>query len=100
MMKTTAAALLAAATFLACAPGAAAAPLTLSQAIAAVLARYPSLDAARAASDASRARTMQANADRLPQVSGQGGYTYNSIRPYVAITIPGLPPGAFYENIS
>jgi outer membrane protein len=43
---------------------------------------------------------MQSNADRLPQLSGQAGYTYNSLRPYVAFSIPGRPPGSFYENIS
>ncbi len=76
-----------------------AAPLTLSQTIDAVLARYPSIDAARAAIDAARARTMQSNADRLPQVSGQAGYTYNSLRPYVAFSFPGGPSGAIYENV-
>jgi outer membrane protein len=74
-------------------------PLSLTQTIQAVLARYPTISAAQAAVDASRARSMQANADRLPQVSGQAGYTYNSLRPYVSIAIPGLPPGAIYENV-
>jgi outer membrane protein TolC len=74
-------------------------PLTLTQAIQSVLARYPTISAAQAAVDAARARSMQANADRLPQVTGQAGYTYNSLRPYVAIAIPGLPPGAIYENV-
>ncbi|HXQ81320.1 MAG TPA: TolC family protein [Opitutaceae bacterium] len=74
-------------------------PLTLAQAIDAVLARYPSMDAARAAIDAARARTMESNADRLPQVSGQAGYTYNSLRPYVAFSFPGGPNGAIYENV-
>jgi outer membrane protein TolC len=74
-------------------------PLTLAQAIGTVLARYPSIDAARAAIDAARARTMQSNADRLPQVSGQGAYTYNSLRPYVSFTFPGGPTGTIYENI-
>jgi outer membrane protein len=99
-MRKTAAALLAAAAFCALAGPSAASPLTLSQAIDTVLARYPTIDAAKAAIDSSRARTMQSNADRLPQVSGQAGYTYNSLRPYVAFVIPGQPPGAFYENIS
>ncbi len=76
------------------------ASLTLGQAIGAVLARYPSLDAARAAVDAARARTMQSNASRLPQVSGQGGYLYSSLRPYVAFSLPGFPAGAIYENIT
>ncbi len=76
------------------------APLTLGQAIEAVVARYPSLDAARAAVDAARARTMQSNASRLPQVSGQGGYLYNSLRPYVAFSLPGFSAGAIYENIT
>jgi outer membrane protein len=74
-------------------------PLSLAQTIQSVLARYPTISAAQAAVDAARARSMQANADRLPQVSGQAGYTYNSLRPFVAISIPGLPPGAIYENV-
>jgi|CZKI01.1.fsa_nt_gi outer membrane protein len=73
--------------------------LTLAQTIETVLARYPTIDAARAAIDAARARTMQSNADRLPQVSAQGTYTYDSLRPYVAISIPGLPSGAIYESV-
>jgi len=74
-------------------------PLTLAQAIDTVLARYPSIDAARAAIDAARARTIQSNAGRLPQVTGRAGYTYTSLRPYVAIALPGLPSGAIYENV-
>jgi outer membrane protein TolC len=74
-------------------------PLTLDQTVQAVLARYPTISAAQAAVDAARARTMQTNADRLPQVSAQGGYTYNSLRPYVSFAVPGLPPGAIYENV-
>jgi outer membrane protein len=76
------------------------APLTLAQAIDSVLTRYPSLDAARAAVDAARARTMQSNASRLPQVSGQGAYLYDSLRPYVAFSLPGFPGGTIYENIN
>jgi outer membrane protein len=98
-MKNTAA-LLAVAAFCAFAQVSRAAPLSLAQAIDTVLARYPSIDAAKAAIDSARARTMQSNANRLPQVSGDAGYTYNSLRPYVAFDIPGRPPGAFYENIS
>jgi outer membrane protein len=74
-------------------------PLTLTQTIQAVLGHYPTIAAAQSAVDAARARTMQSNADRLPQVSAQAGYTYNSLRPYVAIAIPGLPPGAIYESV-
>lgn len=74
-------------------------PLTLTQTIQAVLARYPTIAAAQSAVDAARARTMQSNSARLPQISAQGGYTYNSLRPYVAIDIPGLPPGAIYESV-
>jgi outer membrane protein len=74
-------------------------PLTLNQTVQAVLARYPTIAAAQAAVDAARARTMQSNADRLPQVSAQAGYTYNSLRPYVSIAIPGLPPGSIYESV-
>jgi len=98
-MKNIAASLVALAAFSALAQ-ASAAPLTLSQAIDTVVARYPTIDSARAEIDASRARTMQSNADRLPQVSGQAGYTYNSLRPFVAFDFPGQPPGAFYENIT
>jgi outer membrane protein len=102
-MKITAASLLALAALSAGAlagetpsPG----PLTLNQAIDAVLAHYPSLDAARAEIDAAGARTMQANADRLPQVSGQADYAYDSLRPYVSFTFPGSPPAAIYQNIN
>jgi outer membrane protein len=81
------------------ADGPATGPLTLAQTIDAVVAHYPTIDAAQAAVDAARARTLQSNASRLPQVSGQAGYTYNSLRPYVAIAIPGGPSGAIYENV-
>jgi outer membrane protein len=74
-------------------------PLTLTGTIDAVIAHYPSLDAARAAVDAARARTMESRASQLPQVSGNGGYTYNSLRPYVAFAAPGQPPTAIYENV-
>ena len=62
-------------------------PLNLTQTIQAVLERYPTIAAAQSAVDAARARSMQSNAARLPQVSAQAGYTYNSLRPYVAIAI-------------
>ncbi len=81
------------------AQGTASGPLTLDQAVESVIARYPTIDAARSAVDAARARTMQANSSRLPQVTGQGGYNYTSLRPYVAISIPGGPRGAIYENV-
>ncbi|HMD61239.1 MAG TPA: TolC family protein [Opitutaceae bacterium] len=74
-------------------------PLTLARTIGTVLSRYPSVDDARAAIDGARARTMQSNADRLPQVSGHAGYTYNSLRPYVAFSLPGGPGGSIYENV-
>ena len=74
-------------------------PLNLNQAIEAVIARYPSMDAARSAVDAARARILQANSSRLPQLTGQGDYLYSSLRPYVAISIPNFPSGAIYENI-
>ncbi len=32
-------------------------------------------------------------------MSGQAGYTYTSLRPYVAISLPGCPAGAIYENV-
>jgi outer membrane protein len=72
--------------------------LTLTQAIDTVIAHYPSLDAARAAVDAARARTMETNASRLPQVSGQAAYNYSSLRPYVAFSGPGGTT-AIYETI-
>ena len=74
-------------------------PLSLDQAIQAVLVRYPSLDAAQAAIDAARGRFMQSNAARLPQISANGAYTYQSLRPYINFSLPGSPPTAFYENI-
>jgi len=73
-------------------------PLNLAQAIDDVIAHYPSLDAASAAVDAARARTMEANADRLPQVSGNAGYTYASLRPSVVLVIPGVVDGQIYES--
>jgi outer membrane protein len=100
-MRHTAIAILSLAAFASLAPAQEAPPgaLTLNQTIQAVLERYPTIAAAQSAVDAARARTMQSNADRLPQVSGSAGYTYNSLRPYVAIDIPGLPPGAIYESV-
>lgn len=100
-MRTTAHFLLALAALAPSAPAqeAPSGPLSLAQTIQSVLARYPTIGAAQAAVDAARARSVQANADRMPQVSGHAGYTYNSLRPYVAISIPGLPPGAIYENV-
>jgi outer membrane protein TolC len=74
-------------------------PLNLNEAIEAVIARYPSMDAARSAVDAARARILQANSSRLPQLTGQGDYLYSSLRPYVAISIPNFPSGAIYENV-
>jgi outer membrane protein TolC len=100
-MKNTLLAALALAALAPSAPGQApqTGPLTLTQTIGEVIAHYPTLDAARAAVDAARARTMESNASRLPQVSGQAGYTYNSLRPYVSISIPGHPDGAIYETV-
>ena len=100
-MKKTAATLLAVAALgaTALAQGEAPAPLTLSQAIARVVERYPTIDAAKAAVDAARARTMQSNADRLPQVSAGADYLFDSMRPYVAFALPGLPAGAIYETV-
>jgi outer membrane protein len=59
-------------------------PLTLSQTVNAVLARYPSLDAAQAEIDSAKAQTEQSNAERLPQVSAGGNYNYQSYRPGIA----------------
>ncbi len=83
---------------LAAAPLARAEPLALSQAIDTVLARYPTIGAAQAAVDAARGRTEQSNAGRLPQLSAEGAYTYLSLRPYVAFTLP-TGTSAFYETV-
>ena len=100
-MKRLAASLLLLTTFAVEAPAQATAPapLTLSQAIDTVLSRYPSLAGAQAAIDAARARTTESNADRLTQVNAHAGYTFNSLRPFVAIDIPGRPAGAIYESV-
>jgi outer membrane protein TolC len=74
-------------------------PLTLSKAIETVIARYPSIDAAKAAIDAARARTMQSNSARLPQVNGNADYLRNSLRPYVSFALPGQPAASIYENV-
>lgn len=74
-------------------------PLTVAQAIDAVLARYPSIDAAQAAVDAARGRSLQSGAARLPQVSANGTYTYMSLRPYVTFSLP-TGTSAFYETIT
>jgi outer membrane protein TolC len=79
-------------------PAAAPAPLTLGQAIAAVLARYPSLTAAQAAIDAAHARVTQSEADRRPQVSANAAYSYLSLRPYVEFSLPS-GSSSFYETI-
>ena len=63
----------------------AAGQLTLAGTIEAVLRQYPSLDAARAAIDAAGGRTQQSGAARGLEISVGGGYTYMSLRPYVAI---------------
>ncbi len=102
-MNKTAASLLALAALSATAfagDGPPAGPLSLDPAIDAVLAHYPSLDAARAEVDAASARAMQSNASRLPQVSGQAGYAYDSLRPYVSFSFPGSPPMAIYQSIT
>jgi outer membrane protein TolC len=79
-------------------PAAAPAPLTLGQAIAAVLARYPSLAAAQAAIDAAHGRVTQSEADRRPQVSANAAYSYLSLRPYVQFSLPS-GSSSFYETI-
>jgi outer membrane protein TolC len=80
-------------------PAAASSSFTLDEAIQAVLAHYPSLNAAQDAVDAARGRVIQSNASRLPQVSADGTYTYQSLRPYIGFALPGSPPTNFYENI-
>lgn len=75
------------------------ASLSLDQAIATVLARYPSIAGAQAAIDAASARTVQSNSERLPQVNAHAGYGYDSLRPFVAIAIPGGPKGGIYESV-
>lgn len=66
-------------------PAQSAGPLTLAGTIDAVLAQYPSLEAARAAVDAAGGRTRQTSAARGTEVSVGGVYGYMSLRPYVAI---------------
>ena len=68
-------------------------PLTLSQTLSAVLSRYPSIDTAQAAIDAARGQTAQSSADRLPQLTAGGSYTYLSFRPNIA-----FGGGAFYTS--
>jgi outer membrane protein TolC len=75
-------------------PAPAAGPLTLAQTIDAVLAQYPSLNAARAAVDAAAGRTAQSDSSRGLQATVGGGYTYMSLRPYVAIG-----PTPLYETV-
>jgi outer membrane protein TolC len=60
-------------------------PLTLGQTIDAVLAQYPSLEAARAAVDSAAGRSAQSDAGRGLQATIGADYTYMSLRPYVAI---------------
>jgi outer membrane protein len=73
--------------------------LTLSEAVREVIAHHPTIESAQAEVDAARARTTQANASKLPQVTGQAGYTYNSLRPFVSFNLPGGFGGAIYESI-
>src|SRR5438309_2220392 len=77
----------------------AAAPLSLGQAIDAVLARYPSLEAAKSAIDSAHGRTLQARASELPQVAAEGNYGYLSYRPNIDFSLPGVPPRAFYTTV-
>lgn len=79
-------------------PAAPGAPLTLPQAIDTVLARYPSLDAAQAAVDAARGRTIQSESARMPQVSVDVEYKYLSLRPYAAFSSP-AGSSQLYETI-
>jgi outer membrane protein TolC len=74
--------------------------LTLADTVREVIAHHPTIESAQAAVDEARARTTEAGSARLPQVSGQASYAYNSLRPYVAINIPGGPSGAIYESIT
>ena len=60
-----------------------AAPLTLNQVLDEALAHYPSIEAARARVDAGRARTLQTQAARLPQVSAQASYSFVDPLSYV-----------------
>ncbi len=61
---------------------------TLPQAIAAVLARYPSVGAAREGLEAARARTTQSRAATQPQVSVDGSYSYLDPLSYIDFTTP------------
>jgi outer membrane protein TolC len=74
-------------------------PLTLTQAVDTVLARYPSLDAAQAAVDAARGRSLESGAARLPQVGINGTYTYMSLRPYASFTLPS-GTSSMYETVA
>jgi outer membrane protein TolC len=75
-------------------------PLTLADAVREVIAHHPTIESAQAAVDAARARATESNSARLPQVSGQAGYSYNSLRPYVSFDLPGGTNGAIYESIN
>lgn len=67
-------------------------PLTLADALATALARYPGLEAARQGIDSARARTLQARAAQLPQVRATAGYQFTDPLSYVDIS---TPTGAF-----
>ncbi len=68
-------------------------PLTLPAAVAAVLARYPSIEAANAAIEAAQARTEQSQSVRLPQLSATAGYEFLSPRIFIS-----FGPTSFYQN--
>jgi outer membrane protein TolC len=58
-------------------------PLTLNQVLDEALAHYPSIEAARARIDAGRARTLQTQAARLPQISAEASYSFIDPLSYV-----------------
>ncbi|HZP60985.1 MAG TPA: TolC family protein [Opitutaceae bacterium] len=68
-------------------------PLTLRATVEAVLARYPSIDAANAAIEAAQARTEQSRSARLPQLGASAGYQFLS--PRISIS---FGPTSFYQN--
>ena len=68
-------------------------PLTLQAAVAAVLDRYPSIEAANAAIEAAQARTEQSQSVRLPQLGASAGYQFTSPRIFIS-----FGPTSFYQN--
>ncbi len=68
-------------------------PLTVQATVEAVLARYPSIEAARAGIESAQARTEQSQASRLPQLSAAAGYQFMQPRIFISFGSAG-----FYQN--